>query len=81
MLPRNGLVKVNFDCALDKVSKFSGIGVVMRNDKGEFIGAHADRISYIVDLFIFEAMAATRALEVTLQMGFKEIELEGDALA
>ncbi|XVF87470.1 hypothetical protein PTKIN_Ptkin18bG0122500 [Pterospermum kingtungense] len=79
--PAENMIKVNFDGSLNKESKFGGIGIVIRNDAREVMGAKAKRIQNVNDPFLIEALAAVDALEFASDRGFKEIVLEGDALS
>ena len=44
------------------------------------MGANAASMSWTTDPFTVEAVAAVQALDFALNMGFKEIEVEADAL-
>ena len=52
---------------------------LVKNALGECMGVYAVSIAGITHPPTIEAIAASRALEFASQMGFNEIELEGDA--
>ena len=47
--------------------------------ESQFMGAYVVSIPCVMDLFNIEVEAVVWALEFALQMGFKYIELKGDA--
>ncbi|XWS59874.1 hypothetical protein CRYUN_Cryun08bG0159100 [Craigia yunnanensis] len=78
--PSAGIYKINFDGAVNKTTKMGGIGVVIRNVEGAVMGAYAGRRSGLVCPFIVEASAAICSILLAQQMGFYNVEIEGDAL-
>ncbi|XWS63597.1 hypothetical protein CRYUN_Cryun06bG0114300 [Craigia yunnanensis] len=56
------------------------IGVVIRNEEGAVIGAYAKRKLGIMCPIIVEAYAAISSIILAQQMGFYNVEIEGDAL-
>ncbi|XVF72903.1 hypothetical protein PTKIN_Ptkin12aG0158100 [Pterospermum kingtungense] len=61
--PTMGRVKVNFDGAISLADKRGGIGVVIKNEEGECMGALSAKIFWIEDPTMVEAIAAVRALK------------------
>ncbi|XVF30244.1 hypothetical protein REPUB_Repub16aG0040500 [Reevesia pubescens] len=60
--PNQEFYKANFDGAVDKKNNVGGIEVLIRNEKGEVMGAYAARIEKMPNPFTVEAMAAAQAL-------------------
>ena len=76
-----GLIyKVNFDAAVFADLDASGVGVVMRNDKGEVMASLAARGPPIRDGEEAEALACQGALEFAVEAGFSKLILERDNL-
>jgi hypothetical protein len=78
--PNAGFVKVNWDASLNLKSGMVGLGCVIRNEDGYVIGAKCCACRALVDPLCAEAMAALYALEFCCEMGFVNIESEGDSL-
>ncbi|XVF40372.1 hypothetical protein PTKIN_Ptkin01aG0108000 [Pterospermum kingtungense] len=78
--PEAEKVKVNFDGAVDSDGSKGGIRAIIRNHKGECMGALAAIIPWVTDPLTIEAIAATKALALAQHMGFRDIILEGDNL-
>ncbi|XWS63255.1 hypothetical protein CRYUN_Cryun06bG0079500 [Craigia yunnanensis] len=57
-----------------------GIGVVIRNGDGAVMGAYAGRRLGLVYPFTVEASATICSIILAQQMGFYNVEIEGDAL-
>ena len=77
--PPQGLVfKLNFDgpCFDDGVA--SGHGAMIRNEKGEIMGAIVVRGGAVWDSEEVELMACRKALRFAIDAGFTKIILEGD---
>lgn len=55
---RDGLGKCNFDAAWDEQLETGGVGVVIRNEVGEFVAAMAKQHTGICSLLLTETMAA-----------------------
>ncbi|XWS68785.1 hypothetical protein CRYUN_Cryun04dG0122100 [Craigia yunnanensis] len=53
--------------------------MIIRYAEGAVIGIHRSSSLGTVDSFMVEAKAAAQALEFAYNMGFKEVELKGDA--
>ncbi|XP_050245646.1 uncharacterized protein LOC126693633 [Quercus robur] len=74
------MYKVNFDAAVFADLDASGVGVVVRNDKGEVMASLAARGPLVRDSDETEMLACWRALEFAVEAGFLELILEGDNL-
>ena len=57
----------------------AGIGVVVRNAKGEVIAALAEKILYPGSVEVLEALAARRAVNFIVELGIAGSEFEGDS--
>ena len=71
--------KTNFDGAMFLESDQAGIGVVVRNQAGQVMAALLERIQKPDSVEILEALAARRAVQFTLELGFKQSVFEGDS--
>ncbi|KAF5451273.1 hypothetical protein F2P56_026390 [Juglans regia] len=75
--PDQGGIKVNWDAALN--SKFMGLGVVMRNEKGEVLACACSRRLPAINYDVAETVALWFAVELCLDLGFNRVTFEGDA--
>jgi hypothetical protein len=78
--PPEGVVKVNWDAALDKDTKMMGVGVIVRDERGDVLATLCTTIPFVTDPTIAEAIAAWKAVELGCELGFQRVILEGDAL-
>ena len=76
--PSGAQYKINFDAAVFADIKVSGVGVVIRNDKGEVMAALSARGPPVTDSEEAKVLAGRKALEFALDLGFSEVVLEGD---
>ena len=72
-------MKTNFDDALFVESDQAGIGVVVRNNRGQVMVALAKNIPKPTSSKILEVLAARRAIQFVLELGFVHSIFEGDA--
>ena len=76
--PEANEFKINFDGATFADRDSARIGVVIRNDAGLIMASLTQQIPLLASVIEVEALAARRALEFALQLGFDDITLEGD---
>ncbi|KAB2597441.1 hypothetical protein D8674_000361 [Pyrus ussuriensis x Pyrus communis] len=62
------------------VRRLEVLGVVLRNDRGEFLAALSTKVTGIVSALLGEILAAREAAVFAQQQRFPLLELEGDAL-
>jgi ribonuclease HI len=79
-VPVGGWLKLNWDATVNKQSKRMGIGIIVRDEKGEFVAAMAKVLPSINDPTVAEALAAWHAVNLCVAKGFHKIVLEGDSL-
>ena len=72
-------VKVNFDGAIFKEEQESGIGVVIRNNKGQVLAALSKKVTIPATVEILEMLAARKAATFARDLGFSQVCFEGDA--
>jgi hypothetical protein len=78
--PPEGLIKVNWDEAVDGGRKVIGMGAIVRDSDGTVLAMMCDTMLFVQDPVLAEALAARRAIELCLLLGIRKIILEGDAL-
>ena len=72
-------MKVNFDGAMFNERDKAGIGVIIRNPKGEVMAALSEKIQKPPSAEILELLAAKRAMRFSLETGFNKSVFEGDS--
>ncbi|KAK9984138.1 hypothetical protein SO802_033663 [Lithocarpus litseifolius] len=77
--PPQGMYKVNVDAAVFKEQRCCGIGVVIRNDKGQMMGALCKKITLPWGVLEAEAKAAKTGILLAWDLGLKDIVVEGDS--
>jgi hypothetical protein len=79
--PLAGIIKVNWDASLRVKERHIGIGIgiVARDEYGNFLGARAITKMVVTTSKVAEAMAALEAILFCKQAGFFIVLLEGDA--
>ncbi|KAF5475513.1 hypothetical protein F2P56_007313 [Juglans regia] len=78
--PPSGQLKLNFDGAIFYQELKSGVGAVLRDDKGSMIMAMSRLEEGILLVEDVEAIAALRALQFISHLGISHLILEGDSL-
>lgn len=76
--PAASIVKVNFDSAMSTESNNTWIRVVICNDKGEVMSALSEKIVHSLLVDILEMLAARRAAQFIVELGFPHVIFEGD---
>jgi ribonuclease HI len=75
-----GVIKVNWDAAVNKKDGCVGFGIVARDCDGMFLGAKCIYCPITADHVVAEALAATHAVLFSKEVGFVDVLFEGDAL-
>ena len=71
--------KVNFDGAIFADEGLAGLRVVIRNDHGLIMAYLTQQIPLSSSVIEVEVLAAQKALELTIELGFDNITLKGDS--
>ncbi|KAK9992134.1 hypothetical protein SO802_027119 [Lithocarpus litseifolius] len=77
--PPPGWYKTNVDGAVFKERGQCGIGVLIRNDKGQIMGALSETLPYPLGALETEAKAAKIGIIFSWELGLREIILKGDS--
>ena len=71
--------KVNFDAAVFREAHSAGIGVIIRDWRGEFVGALSVPMLRTHSVAEMEALACRKAVEFAAEMGVQRVIFEGDS--
>ena len=77
--PPHGKYKINIEATMFKDLGYCGIGVVIRNDKGQMMGAMCKRVDFPLGAVEAEAKATEAGLLLAWDLGLKDIVVEGDS--
>ena len=70
---------MNSDDVIFREQNFVGVGVVIRDDKGQVIAFMDEKITLPSSFTIVDLIAAKRALRLDLEFGLSPIVLEGNS--
>ena len=76
--PPQGMYKVNIDAVVFKEQRCCGIGVIIRNEKGQMMGALCKKVAAPWGSLEAEAKAAETGILLAWDLGLKDIVVEGD---
>ena len=71
--------KANYDGAMFRESDKAGIGVVIRDSKGQVLVALSEQLVKPPSVEILELLAARRAVKFTAELGYAQFVCEGDS--
>ena len=78
-LPPQGKYKVNIDAAVFKEQGYCGIGVVIKNDQRQLMGAMCKKVDFPLRILEAEAKVAEAGILLAWDLGLKDIVVEGDS--
>ncbi|KAG7964160.1 hypothetical protein I3843_09G155200 [Carya illinoinensis] len=78
--PPSNWLKVNWDGALDQAKGLIGIGVIIRDDKGQTKATMRQKKMFFPNPFLDESYGALVAAQFALDLRLSQIILEGDSL-
>ncbi|XP_042958097.1 uncharacterized protein LOC122293634 [Carya illinoinensis] len=78
--PPLDVYKINWDSAVDKLNCKVGVGTLIRDWEGRVIACMRMCISLFPDPYLAEAIGALHSVKLALDIGLKQINLEGDAM-
>ncbi|PPR91690.1 hypothetical protein GOBAR_AA28987 [Gossypium barbadense] len=77
--PNFNFIKVNFDASFKASNNIGGVGVVLRDIERFVVGVTALKLPIAANAATAEAIAAVKAIETAIDMGFSYVSIEGDA--
>lgn len=75
-----GWLKCNFDGVWDEVGELRGIGIMIRNERGEFVAATAMKTRGVCSVLLAETMVARVAVVFAYSLAATHLEMQGDAM-
>lgn len=78
--PSDGVIKLNWDIAMNKRLRMVGVGIVARDSGGKVVASKCFIQRYMSDAAIAEAFGACQAASFGRWLGLSSVWLEGDAL-
>ena len=71
-----GTMKLNWDAAIDRHKKLMGIGIVVRDFRGEVVATQCTTKAYVCDPVVAEALALWTAVVLLGQLSFTDVILK-----
>lgn len=78
--PGKNFLKVNIDGVWNESSKLGGVGIIIRNDAGNFVAAASLQMTSITSRNLITAMAVRAGLLVARKRGLQKFILKCDSL-
>jgi ribonuclease HI len=78
--PPENTLKINWDAAVDLQKGIIGLGIIVRDGKGDFVVAETKFMRMHAEPVVAEILAATQALNLCNEKGYQRVIMEGDAL-
>ncbi|KAF5953034.1 hypothetical protein HYC85_010978 [Camellia sinensis] len=78
--PEDGWVKINFNGARFRDLQMVRVGAIIWNHSGEVMAALSEQFPFWVDANCVEAFAASKAIDLARELGFTDVQVEGDSL-
>ncbi|KAF5481456.1 hypothetical protein F2P56_002104 [Juglans regia] len=79
--PADPFYKLHFDAAFDSEKRLMGIGILVRNSRGEMLAVVSAPKSHICPAFSAECYALLRSIKLCQELCLYQVVLEGDAKA
>ncbi|XP_030927600.1 uncharacterized protein LOC115953911 [Quercus lobata] len=76
--PEGQVYKLNFDATLYADLSTSGVGVIIRNDRGQVMVVLLSKGGVVLDSEEAESLACRKALEFAIDPSFSDLIVEGD---
>ncbi|XP_059436112.1 uncharacterized protein LOC132169039 [Corylus avellana] len=78
--PPLGIVKLNWDAAIDVGRQKMGVGIIARDHAGNVLAVFCASRPLVIDPTVAEDIVAWKATDVCMLMGFSKVILEGDSI-
>ncbi|XP_050249952.1 uncharacterized protein LOC126697131 [Quercus robur] len=78
--PDPNIYKINFDATVFRASNLAGVGVIVRDNRGDPIGALTMPVPFRQSVAELEAVACQRAVQFALEIGLTQVVVEGDSV-
>lgn len=71
---------MNWDVAINSIMRTMGVGIIVRENKGQVHAAYSKTILSMREPVVAEATGALFAVEFSRDLGIQDVDLEGDSL-
>ena len=78
--PDLNIYKINFDAAVFRASNLVGVGVIVRDNRGDPIGVVTMPVPFRQSVAKLEALACQRAVQFALEIGLTQVVGGGDSV-
>ena len=79
MKPTVGVIKINWDAAVDDRIGNVGLGAIARDFEGRVLAMHCSTCKHIYNPTTAETLATWKTMVLRVQLGVIFLEVEGDA--
>lgn len=77
--PAEGLYKINTDASFYVTNLQAGLGIVIRNHRGQVMATATKYLDYVHSIDVAEALAAAEGLQLAAEIGVHPVILETDS--
>jgi len=78
--PPPGILKLNWDVAIDRARGITRVGLVVRDSNGQVVVASTRHFPILVEASIGEALGAWCGVSLSSEWGFQNMIFEGDSM-
>lgn len=77
--PSDGVIKANWDVAIDTLNNRMGVGVILRDAHGTVVASMSSLVPFVNDPTTAEGVALWRVVVLSVDLEVSRLQLEGDS--